>query len=123
MKKRSKSPFLVLLCCILAVPTCGFLTGQLALPIEWTEDALNLFKPWLLVGALLGLAHLLLRPVLRLLSAPVGCVTLGLSGFVIDVALIYLSAYFVEEFAQPSLLYAVLTALLINAICAITNAR
>ena len=56
---------------------------------------------------------------LRLLSAPIGCVTLGLSGMVIDVGLIYLCGRLVEGFDVPGPLYAVLTAVLINVICAV----
>ena len=121
--KRRKSPFLVFLCCVLAVPTCGVLVGDLVLPGAWTEATLSLLRPWLTVGVLLGAAHLLVRPILRLLSAPIGCLTLGLFGLVIDVALIYICAHFVEGFAISGLLYAVLTAVLINTICAIVGSR
>lgn len=121
--KRRKSPFLVFLCCVLAVPTCGVLVGDLFLPGAWTEATLSLLRPWLTVGVLLGAAHLLVRPILRLLSAPIGCLTLGLFGLVIDVALIYVCAHFVEGFAVSGLLYAVLTAILINTICAIVGSR
>lgn len=121
--KRRKSPFLVFLCCVLAVPTCGVLVGDLVLPGAWTEATLSLLRPWLTVGVLLGAAHLLVRPILRLLSAPIGCLTLGLFGLVIDVALIYVCAHFVEGFAVSDLLYAVLTAILINTICAIVGSR
>ena len=121
--KRRKSPFLVFLCCVLAVPTCGVLVGDLVLPGAWTEATLSLLRPWLTVGVLLGAAHLLVRPILRLLSAPIGCLTLGLFGLVIDVALIYVCAHFVEGFAVSGLLYAVLTAVLSNTICAIVGSR
>ena len=121
--KRRKSPFLVFLCCVLAVPTCGVLVGDLVLPGAWTEATLSLLRPWLTVGVLLGAAHLLVRPILRLLSAPIGCLTLGLFGLVIDVALIYVCAHFVEGFAVSGLLYAVLTAILINTICTIVGSR
>lgn len=122
--KRRKSPFLIFLCCVLAVPTCGLLVGELTLP-EGLSDAafVELMRPWLAVGALLGLAHVILRPVLRLLSAPLGCLTLGLFGFAIDVALIYGCAYLIDGFGVPTLLYAVLTAVLINAINAVTGGR
>ena len=119
MKKRQGSPaLLIFLCCVLAVPTVGVLMGLV--PPDVKPEAA---RPALLVGALLGLAHLVLRPVLRLLFAPVGCLTLGLFGLVIDVGLIYLSAEFVDGFAVPSFLYAILTALLINAICAVAAGR
>lgn len=121
--KRRKSPFLVFLCCVLAVPTCGILVGDLVLPGEWTEATLALLRPWLTVGVLLGVAHLLVRPILRLLSAPIGCLTLGLFGLVIDIALIYVCAFFVEGFAVSGLLYAILTAVLINTVCAIVGSR
>ena len=118
--KRHKSSrgLLIFLCCVLAVPTVGALMG-LVPPDVKPEAAM----PALLVGALLGAAHLVLRPVLRLLFAPVGCLTLGLFGLVIDVALIYLCAHCVQGFAVPSFLYALLTALLINAVCAVAAGR
>ena len=75
------------------------------------------------MGAVLGAAHLILRPLLRLLTAPLGCLTLGLSGTCIDVALIYLSAHLSHSLPAPSFLYAILTALLINAITAFVGAR
>ena len=77
----------------------------------------------LVTGALLGVAHLVLRPVLRILCAPLGCLTLGLFGMVIDVGLIYTCDHLVDGFAVPGLLYAVLTAVLINAICAVAAGR
>ena len=116
---RRGSPWvLVMLCCILAVPTVGELLG-------YYPDGLDFMalRPAFVTGALLGVAHVVLRPVLRLLFAPVGCLTLGLFGLVIDLALIYLSAFFVEGFAVPSFTYALFTALLINAICAIVAGR
>ena len=39
MKKR-KSPFLIFMCCVLAVPTCGVLVGELAIPSGLASDAL-----------------------------------------------------------------------------------
>ena len=119
MKKQPGSRWLLIfLCCMLAVPTVGVLMGLV--PPDVTPQAL---RPALLVGALLGACHLLLRPVLRVLFAPVGCLTLGLFGLVIDIALIYFSASFVEGFHVPGFPYALLTALLINAICAVAAGR
>ena len=121
--KRRKSPFLVFLCCVLAVPTCGVLVGDLVLPGAWTEATLSLLRPWLTVGVLLGAAHLLVRPILRLLSAPIGCLTLGLFGLVIDVGLIYACAALVDGFQISGILYALLTAVMINAISAVVAGR
>jgi len=123
MKKR-KSPFLIFMCCVLAAPTCGVLVGALTIPPGLASDALmELLRPWLAVGVLLGGARLLLRPVLRFLTAPLGCLTFGLFGFVIDVLLIYASAFLVAEFETPTLLYAVLTAVLINSVSAMVWER
>ena len=119
MKRKPKNRWgLILLCCTLAVPTVGYILG-----LYGPEPDMAALRPALLVGALLGLAHVVLRPVLRLVFAPVGCLTLGLFGLVIDVGLIYFCASAVEGFTVPGPLYAVLTALLINAICAVAAGR
>ena len=119
MKKQPGSRWLLIfLCCMLAVPTVGVLMGLV--PPDVKPQAL---RPALLVGALLGACHVLLRPVLRVLFAPVGCLTLGLFGLVIDIALIYFSASFVEGLHVPGFPYDLLTALLINAICAVAAGR
>lgn len=117
-KKRGGRWTLIFLCCTLAVPTVAIMFGMY-------EGALTLevLKPALVTGALLGVAHLVLRPVLRILCAPLGCLTLGLFGMVIDVGLIYACDHLVDGFAVPGLLYAVLTAVLINAICAVAAGR
>ena len=107
-----------LLTCTLAVPTVsGILYGA---PDFHSREAL---LPYLAVGVALGVAHVVLRPLLRLITAPLGCLTFGLSGTVIDVGLIYLSARVLPAFQVPSLLYALLTAILINAICAFAAGR
>lgn len=119
-----KSPFMTFMSCVLATPTCAVLVGELTIPSGLGFDALlNLLRPWLAVGVLLGAAHLLLRPILRLLTIPLGCMTLGLFGFAIDVALIYAAALLVDGFAPPTLLCAVLTAILINVVSAVVRER
>ena len=117
-RRRGGRSGLILLCCVLAVPTVAQVMG-----IYGPDLSVEALRPALLVGALLGAAHLILRPVLRLLFAPVGCLTFGLFGLVIDVALIYASAALVEGFVVPGFLYALLTALVINAICAVAAGR
>ena len=109
---------LVFLTCLLAVPTVSHL-------IYGAPDMsdIEMMKPYLLVGAALGVLHLILRPLLRLITAPLGCLTLGLSGTAIDVALIYLSARAVRGFPTPEFLYAILTALLVNAISAVVQRK
>lgn len=118
-RKKGGRWTIIFLCCTLAVPTVAWIMG-------FYGDAaptLNAMRPALLTGALLGIAHLVLRPALRLLSAPIGCLTLGLFGLVIDVGLLYGCGALVDGFAVPSLLYAVLTATVINAVCAVAAGR
>lgn len=123
MRKSSARPsrsIVVMLTCILAAPTVACIMEFLTIR---NQAELKLALPYLVVGAALGVAHLILRPLLRLITAPLGCLTFGLSGTAIDVGLIYLSARVLPTFQVPSLLYALLTAILINAICAILTGR
>ena len=108
----------IFLTCVLAVPTIYYIIYR---PVtrDWQD-----WLPLLRMGALLGLAQLILRPILRLLTAPLGCLTMGLAGTAIDVGLIYLSAYYTGGISHaPELLYAVLTALAINFVCAVVAKR
>lgn len=76
-----------------------------------------------MMGALLGAAHLALRPVIRVLTAPIGCLTLGLIQPAIDVGLLYLCDHFVKGFAVGDPLDALLSVALINAITFIAAGR
>ena len=118
MSKRENRPgrtFATFLCCVLAIPTAHAIMPGMIQVSEPTQAVA--------VGVLLGAAYLLLRPLLRLITLPLGCLTFGLSGTVIDVGLIYLSARVLPAFQVPSLLYALLTAILINGICAFAGGR
>jgi putative membrane protein len=116
MKKPRRT--LVFLTCVLSVPTVACLMYGTPARADF-----NTFAPLLSCGCVLGLAHLLLRPLLRIITAPLGCLTLGLSGTMIDIALIYLSARFVRGFQVPGFVYALLTALLINAVACFVGGR
>lgn len=118
-KKRGGRWTAIFLCCTLAVPTVAWIMGVYG----GAEPSLELFQPALVTGALLGVAHIVLRPVLRLLSAPLGCLTLGMFGIVIDVGLLYGCDALVEGFEVPGVVYALLTAVTINAICAVAAGR
>lgn len=123
MRRSSARPsrsFVVMATCILAVPTVACIMQFISIH---SQAELKLAVPYLIVGAALGIAHLILRPLLRLITAPLGCLTFGLSGTAIDVGLIYLSARVLPAFQVPSLLYALLTAILINGICAFAGGR
>lgn len=123
MRRSSARPsrsIVVMLTCILAAPTVACIMQFISIH---NQSDFKLAVPYLIVGAALGVAHLILRPLLRLITAPLGCLTFGLSGTVIDVGLIYLSARVLPTFQVPSLIYALLTAILINAVCAILTGR
>ena len=123
MRRSSARPsrsIVVMLTCILAAPTVACIMQFISIH---NQVDLKLAAPYLIVGAALGVAHLILRPLLRLITAPLGCLTFGLSGTVIDVGLIYLSARVLPTFQVPSLIYALITAILINAVCAILTGR
>ena len=117
-KYRGPRHTIIFLTCTLAVPTVAAIMGEYG-----ATPTFEAAKPALVTGALLGIAHLVLRPILRLLSAPLGCLTLGLFGLVIDVALLYGCDYLVKGFRVPGPLYAVLTAVLVNAVCAVAAGR
>ena len=102
--KRISRSTVILLTCLLAVPT---------VPCLMYNHPMNdfvLLKPYFAAG---------LRPILRLITAPLGCLTFGLSGMAIDVGLIYLAQKLVDGFVIPEFLCALLTAMLINSICSI----
>ncbi|HIU32929.1 MAG TPA: phage holin family protein [Candidatus Pullichristensenella excrementigallinarum] len=111
---RTTRYWFVFLCCVLAIPTCVYGLG-----ILWAHEPFDA----LLAGALLGLAHVILRPVLRLATKPIGCLTFGLSSFAIDVGLIYACAYALDGFAVTSLAHALFAAILVNAACLIVGGR
>lgn len=86
-------------------------------------DGINAQTPQaaLLAGAALGIAYLILRPVLRLLTIPIGCLTLGLSNFAIDIGLLYLCSALVSGFAVDGILWAAGASLAINAVVLIAG--
>jgi len=113
MRKNNRYT-IVFLCCVLAMPTCTHMLSGFhseSLPVA------------LFMGALLGAAHLLIRPVLRVLTAPIGCLTLGLFQPVIDIALIYACDRLVDGFSVTDPLHALLAVVLINAVTFIAAGR
>ena len=113
MRKGSKSA-IVFACCLLAMPTCvQLLDGFHA---ENMESAL-------VMGALLGALHVAVRPILRVVSVPLGCLTLGLIQPLIDLALLYLCDHAVAGFSITSPLHAVIAVMLVNTISFIAAGR
>ena len=100
------------LCCLLGVPT-----GAKLFPGIVVAEPMAAVQ----AGVLLGVAYLLLRPVLKLLTLPIGCLTLGLTNFAIDVGLLYGCAYLIEGFSVESVVSALGVALLINGISAVAG--
>ena len=109
MSKRENRPgrtFATFLCCVLAIPTAHAIMPGMIQVSEPTQAVA--------VGVLLGAAYLVLRPILRVVTFPVGCLTFGLFNAVIDVALLYGCAALIEGFAIESVIAAIGTALLIS---------
>jgi len=100
-------------CCVLAVPTLTRLTDGIRC------DSVYLA---VLAGAALGVVYLLIRPVLRILTLPIGCLTLGLFGFALDAGLIYLMGQYLPGFHVASLEWALLAALFIAGVQTIAGA-
>lgn len=49
-------------------------------------------------AVVLSLANMIVKPILELLSMPLSCLTLGLFSFVINVLMLYLSAWVVNNY-------------------------
>ncbi len=100
------------LCCVLAMPTCTqLLPGIRADKLETA----------LLAGVLLGFVYLLLRPALRILTLPIGCLTMGLFNFVLDAALILLLPQVFPGFQVDGFAPALLAALLVDGLCMVAG--
>lgn len=106
-------PSVTFWCCVLAVPTLTKLTDGIKC------DSLYLA---VLAGAALGVVYLVLRPVLRILTLPIGCLTLGLFGFALDAGLIYLMGQYLPGFHVASLEWALLAALFISGVQTVVGA-
>ena len=103
---------LCFLCCLLAAPLATRLIPGISADSIYTA---------LIAGAALGVAYLLIRPILRLLTLPIGCLTLGLFGWVIDTALILALPFVRAGFEVSGVIPAFLVALLVNVLCMIVD--
>ncbi|MDO4547781.1 MAG: phage holin family protein [Clostridia bacterium] len=104
--------WLAFLSCIMSTPLAvTMLDGVHAEPLSEAFMA----------GIVLGVFYLILRPVLRLLTFPIGCLTLGLSGFIIDCALVMALGYFVPGFHVDGFIWAALLAAIVDALCIVTG--
>jgi putative membrane protein len=111
-KVKQGKTFITFMCCILAMVTAPYLLAGITV----TEPSQAVAA-----GTLLGLAYLIIRPIMRLLTLPVGCITLGLFNTVIDVLLIYGCSSLIDGFQVATVFDALLAAILVNSACAIVG--
>ena len=109
MKGNARAGLLLALCTI-TVPVCAYTMEGLR------ADSL---ASAVCAGAALGAMHWLLKPLLALITAPIGCLTFGLSSFAIDVGLIYLAAWALGGFHVTQFSGPVFTALAVNLLSAL----
>ena len=109
---RQGKTFITFMCCVLSMATLPYLLPGVTAAEPQAAVA---------AGVILGLAYLVLRPVMRILTLPVGCLTLGIFNFVIDVGLIYLSTYLIDGFLVDGILNMILSAVLVNSVCAVVG--
>ena len=83
------------------------------LPGIWAADD----RSALIAGAVLAVVWLLLRPVARLLTKPLSCLTFGIIGIAVDTALVWAcSTYLLQAtFTVESLVWALALAVIVNA--------
>lgn len=77
------------------------------------------FIPALVAVLILGLLNITLRPLLKLLSLPITCLTFGLFSLVINAAVFYLAAELVTGFTVGGFLNAFVLALLYSLLSSI----
>lgn len=74
-----------------------------------------------IVAVILGLLNLFVRPVLVILTLPITLLTLGLFMFVINAALFWFAATFIDGFSVDSFGYALLGSLIVSVASAVGN--
>ena len=87
--------------------------------IKFTGDWLD----YAIIGAILTVANLIIRPVLKIVSAPIIFITMGLFSLVINAVLLFAVDWFVENltitgimgYVWGSLIIAVINAIIIGA--------
>lgn len=109
-KNRPGKTFATFLCCVFAMPTCTYLIPGIS-AADMTQAVT--------AGVFLGVIYLVLRPIARLITLPLGCLTLGLIHMALDVGLIYLCDRFIEGFTVSGVDSAIFASLLVNTLIAI----
>ncbi|MCB9810521.1 MAG: phage holin family protein [Candidatus Nomurabacteria bacterium] len=79
------------------------------------------FYPAIIAAITIGLLNLFVRPVLFILTLPITVITLGLFMIIINAALFWFAASFIEGFAVASFLHALLGSLIVSVVSAVGN--
>jgi putative membrane protein len=111
---RRGSTFISFVGCVLAVPLC--VQTQLIPGIS----ASDLYQA-VAAGIFLGVVYLVIRPILRVLTFPLGCLTFGLIHFALDIGIIFACAHFIDGFEVADFFSGALMAVLVNAVVAIAG--
>lgn len=79
------------------------------------------FYAALIAAIVLGLLNLIVKPILLILTLPITILTLGLFAFIINGALFFFAASFIDGFAVDNYWYALLGSILMSIVSAISN--
>ncbi len=79
------------------------------------------FYAALIAAIILGLLNTIVRPVLLILTFPITIVTLGLFVFVINAALFFFAATFIDGFTVASFWHALIGSLIVSAASTLLN--
>jgi len=101
---------------LLVSGVCIFLGGQF-LP----EVTVSNFQTALIAAGALGLANTFVRPILRLVSAPIRFVTLGGFSFVINGIILMLVAYLIDGFAIGGPFFGLLWAMALSFVISVLS--
>lgn len=93
-----------------------FITALALLATEWLLPGVSIdnFYTALIVAVVLGLLHLLIRPILVILTLPITILTLGLFMFVINAFLFLVAAHFVNGFVVEGFIPALIGSVVVS---------
>ena len=87
----------------------------------WIEPGVHGIVPVLIAVVVLGVVNAFIRPILKLLTLPLTCLTLGLFSFVINAALFWLVGQFVPGFHVGNFLAALFGSVVMSIVGGILN--
>jgi putative membrane protein len=97
------------------------IVANLGIGVTITEKGMSLLMTYALATVVIGLVNSIVRPVLRLLTLPLNCLTFGLFGWVLNALLFYATHYVVPGFEVKSVLGALLGPALMSFITSILS--